>query len=105
MRRYFIILAIFLAVIVRADTRPYNYTGYDSLIHEATDKYFTGVPQSFEWIKAKVYAESAFQPGAKSYVGALGLMQIMPSTAKDLQGTPEMALDPKWAGPDGNSQL
>ena len=50
---------------------------YDDLVRKYADKY------GFDWrlIVALMYQESQFDPGALSYAGAEGLMQVMPETA------------------------
>jgi membrane-bound lytic murein transglycosylase F len=54
---------------------------YDDLAKKYAKQY------SFDWrlVLAQMYQESHFDPAAKSWVGALGLMQVMPRTAKDLK--------------------
>ncbi len=51
---------------------------YDALVRKYADRY------GFDWrlVTAQMYQESRFNPKAKSQVGAKGLMQLMPRTAK-----------------------
>lgn len=53
---------------------------YDKLFKDAQS--ITG----WDWrlIAAQCYQESAFDPNARSYVGAQGLMQLMPATAREM---------------------
>ena len=53
---------------------------FDDIIRDAADAY--DLP--FEFIKAVIRVESAFDPHAISRVGAMGLMQLMPATAESL---------------------
>lgn len=50
------------------------------IIHETAEK--EGLDPAL--IKAVIYVESRFNPGARSSKGAMGLMQLMPATAADM---------------------
>ena len=54
-------------------------TLYDDLIVEHADRNAL----SPDFVKAVIHAESAFNPRARSNKGAMGLMQLMPDTARD----------------------
>ena len=56
-------------------------TTYDTLIKNASARH--RVP--LELVKAVIQVESAYQPRARSSKGAMGLMQLMPETAKQYQ--------------------
>ena len=53
---------------------------YDELVRKYSDHY------GFDWrlVTAQMYQESKFNPKAKSHIGARGLMQLMPRTAKEM---------------------
>ncbi len=62
------------------DKDPARYSRYDSWIHEAASLYQIPV----ELVRAVIKVESDYSPGAVSYAGARGLMQLMPNTATSL---------------------
>ena len=67
------------ATLYRSDLEALYPRPYKNLVDAATKQY--GVESNFVW--AIMRQESAFQVSAKSWVGAAGLMQLMPATAKE----------------------
>lgn len=61
---------------------------YDDIIRQSTHH----IKMDWRLISALIYKESKFQPDAVSHVGAFGLMQLMPKTARrfgaDVNSTP-----------------
>jgi membrane-bound lytic murein transglycosylase F len=62
---------------------------YDDIVKQVSAKY------SMDWrlITAQMFQESRFDPSAKSFAGALGLMQVLPRTAQEFGYT--KLLEPK----------
>lgn len=74
------IVAEAAAVVARPARRPLEARPFAELIQTVALKH--GVDPGL--VHAVIQAESNYQPGARSQVGARGLMQVMPATARDL---------------------
>ena len=83
---YFLLLMILSISLCEARLSP-----YDDLIQLYSRRY------NLDWllVTAQVWAESGFIPYAESPVGARGLMQIMPSTARWLGVNPDLLWQPE----------
>jgi len=71
---------------------------YDGWFKKYSKRYF-GVGFDWKLFKAQGMAESGLSPTAKSWVGARGIMQLMPSTYHEISShRPEMTAidDPQW---------
>jgi soluble lytic murein transglycosylase-like protein len=71
---------------------------YDSYFRKYSKHYF-GIGFPWHWFKAQSIAESGLNATAKSKVGAIGLMQILPSTYDDiLKKNPKLGdiNNPRW---------
>lgn len=73
----------------RVDLSAARYHRYDAYIRGAARRY--QLPESL--VRAVIHTESNYSPHAVSRVGAMGLMQLMPATAKGLGVTD--AFDPQ----------
>lgn len=70
---------------------------YDHIFRKYSKRYF-GVGYDWRIFKAQAMAESEMNPNARSWVGARGLMQLMPSTYASIQSRAGFGAidDPEW---------
>jgi len=71
---------------------------FDPTFQKYSKRYF-GVGTDWRWFKAQGMAESDLTPGARSRVGARGIMQLMPSTYGQIKSAlPKFGAidDPEW---------
>jgi membrane-bound lytic murein transglycosylase F len=57
---------------------------YDAMFRKNAKHYF-GPGRDWRWFKAQAIAESGLDPDAKSKSGAVGIMQILPATWREIQ--------------------
>ena len=91
-------LALMLLAASAVDARAQASDRYDDLFRSYSKKFFG---PAFDWriFKAQASAESGLDPNAQSWVGAKGLMQLMPATYREVQSrNPELGdiSDPRW---------
>ena len=73
-------------------------TKYDNTFRKYAKHYF-GPAFDWHWFKAQAIAESNLRPNAKSRTGARGIMQILPSTFREIKSkNPHFAdiITPRW---------
>lgn len=66
------------------DNRTASSQAFDGLIEYYAQMHQVASPL----VRAIMHTESAFNPAARSHAGAIGLMQLMPSTARELGVNP-----------------
>lgn len=95
----FILLTVFSASTAQAYDRYNRVCKFDNYFSKYTKRFF-GPGMDWRIFKAQAVAESRLKEGAKSYVGAKGIMQIMPQTFDEIarktpaiKGTSEQ---PRW---------
>ena len=84
-------------VIERVDDKRWT-DAYDYHFRKYAKHYF-GPGVDWRWFKAQAIAESTLNPKAKSKTGAIGLMQILPSTFAEIkEANPHFhsIKEPKW---------
>jgi len=83
-----LILALMLSQVepnTEAQYAQYNeFTKFDRYFSKYSKRYF-GIAFDWHYFKAQAVAESSLQTDAESPAGAVGIMQIMPSTFADIR--------------------
>jgi membrane-bound lytic murein transglycosylase F len=77
-------LLVTLAAPGMAQRVPRDQQRYDELFRKYSKRFF-GVGYDWRYFKAQGMAESNLDSAARSYVGARGIMQLMPSTFAQIQ--------------------
>ncbi len=79
-----IIIYVLIPCISHAFERYNSVVKYDKYFSKYSKRYF-GLNFDWKYFKAQAVAESRLKAKAKSRVGAIGIMQIMPKTFKEIK--------------------
>lgn len=93
-----LLLLVFWYVVPTAAQRTSFPSCYDDTFRKYSKRFF-GPGYDWRIFKAQALAESNLSPGARSWVGARGIMQLMPTTFLEIQSkNPEFENinDPEW---------
>ncbi|MBO1325659.1 lytic transglycosylase domain-containing protein [Acetobacter sp. TBRC 12305] len=91
MRRRFFVSAGMLAMLsLTLSPAIVSAHDFDDLVRQAAER--NAIPSA--WVRAVLHAESAGDPHAVSGAGAMGLMQLMPGTWKEVRRTLNLGADP-----------
>jgi soluble lytic murein transglycosylase-like protein len=97
-RGLLLLLAILWCVVPVAAQKCSFPSSYDDAFRKYSKRFF-GVGYDWRIFKAQALAESNLSPTARSWVGAKGIMQLMPATFAEVQSkNPEFSSisDPVW---------
>ncbi len=100
-RSWLVSLIILSTTVIGADdfSRYKNHDDYDDYFRKYSKRFF-GAGFDWHYFKAQAVAESHLNPAAVSYVGAQGIMQIMPRTFDEIKVKSKFiegaATEPKW---------
>jgi len=88
-----------VGIIPASASSLFNTHKYDLYFYKYSKHYF-GPSFDYKWFKAQGIAESGLNQQATSPVGAVGVMQVMPTTAKEIRSKQVFILDiknnPEW---------
>ena len=99
MRLFFVILLLIIPFQAQAFERYNRIVKFDKYFSKYSKRFF-GTNFNWRYFKAQAVAESGLRADAESKVGAKGLMQIMPTTYKEIlrknRGIRGSRFQPRW---------